>query len=272
MHRFDSEARLDLLDLHIEQVKQMPGVAAGAGGADGEALLLPIDPFANQHQRARRKPFALEQGRQVGDEVGQHLLDRFRRGDRLEKAQRRARRFLGDDWVERLAGPAERLVEPEQQGLAEAAGERATGDPDQLADGLDPEAAGGVLRNLVEPQRRGRKAAMASSSPPLGQRLMRLFAEAGERVGRAGGPGNPDPRAEPEPRAEAQDALAHPLLAAEQMGDSSEVEPQAIRSGESPPEESSAAPRTGRGGSGRPHRPPARQSGCRAREPARAPG
>ena len=53
-------------------------------------------------------------------------------------------------------------------------------------------------------------------------------AEAGERMRRARRAGDGDPGGKAEPAAESEDALAHPLLAAEQMGDAGQIEPQPV--------------------------------------------
>ena len=78
--------------------------------------------------------------------------DRLGGGDRLGEAQDGGRRLLRNHRLDRLAGAAERLVEAGEQGLAEAALERAARQRQKVADRLEAESAGGGEDGLLDPQ------------------------------------------------------------------------------------------------------------------------
>ena len=225
-HRIEAEAGFDRLDLHGEQPEEMGAVAGGPGGADGDPLDPPVDPVAEQVEPARGQARLAELRDQPLDQQAERFGDRLGGGDRLGEAQDSARRLLGDDRLDRLAGAAERLVEAGEQGLAEAALERASRQGQEVADRLEPEPAGGGEDRFVDPKRGERKRREGGRLTAGGARA--AGPEAGEGVGRAGGAGDRDPGGEAGARAEGEDPAAHLLLAAEQVGDPAEVEEQAV--------------------------------------------
>ena len=160
-----------------------------------------------------------------------------------------------------------------EQGRAEAALERARA------------ASRSARRSVSRPSRRAAPStssssrsaasgsgASASASPPGGQRMSALAAEAGERMRGAGRAGDGDAGGEAEPARRKRGCAAHPLLAAEQMGDAGQIEPEAVRRRRRRRAASSGGRRTGRAGPARRRRPPDRRRARRGRGRASAPG
>ena len=213
-----------------------------------------------------------EQRHEPAHRLAARLFDRLGAGDRLHEAEQDRGRLFGDDRIERLGGAAERLIEAEQEVAAEAALERRAGHGDQLADPLEAEPVG--VRSSSASSRRS--AASGSGAMRVGLAAVRaedqrLVAEAGQRVGGAGGAGDGDPGGEAEAAAEGEDALAHALLAAEQVGDAAQVQPEPVRAGGRGARASSGGRRTGRGGGARRRRPQDRRRGRRGRRRGCAP-
>jgi hypothetical protein len=73
---------------------------------------------------------------QPGHELAKRLLDRLGGGDRLGEAQGRARRLLRHNRLQGLGAAAERLIEAQKQGPAEAALERPARQLHEVADRL----------------------------------------------------------------------------------------------------------------------------------------
>ena len=152
-----------------EQAQEMGAVAGGAGGADPDDLVDPVDPLADEEQgRTPRPERSSQHGHQPAQRLRHRFLDRLGGGDRLDEAKQDGGRILGDDRVERLGGPAQRLVEAGEQARCRngAAAARAASST-SVADPLEPEAAGGGEHIRLEAERGERQRARApSASPP----------------------------------------------------------------------------------------------------------
>ena len=74
-------------------------------------------------------------------------------------------------------------------------------------------------------------AASASASPPAGQRMSGSVPKRASACAAPAVPATAMRAVKPRRRQKAEDAFAHPRLAAEQMGDAGQIEPEAVRAG-----------------------------------------
>ncbi|MCW3838165.1 hypothetical protein ACFQ1E_19325 [Sphingomonas canadensis] len=84
-HCLDAEAGLDPVDLQAEHAHQVPRIARGARGSGREVLVGAIDPLGREQNGAQPQPALLEYQHEIVDQIGDHLRDRLRGGDRLEQ-------------------------------------------------------------------------------------------------------------------------------------------------------------------------------------------
>ena len=210
-------------------VSRWRAIARGAGGAGADMLLVAIDAEAGEQQRPRAEPACGQFGDEQRHRIGERGRDRLGGGDRLDEAEharwaggrRRSARSA------RLAGRAPdragRAGWCRSGGRAARAGRRSASPIVSMPRRRAASICGGSSRSAA-----GGSGASASASPPGSHSVSGVAAMAGERVRRAGGARHRDPRGEAEPCAEAQDAPRHRPLAAEQMGDAGEIEPQPV--------------------------------------------
>ena len=110
-HRLYPVTRIDPLDAQVEEAGEMHDIAGRARGADREPLLAAVDPVEQQHQCAHTAPARLQQQHHVGEQVGDHLLNRLGGADRLEQPALCDRRLLGHDRHDRFGDTPQCLVE-----------------------------------------------------------------------------------------------------------------------------------------------------------------
>ena len=182
--------------------------------------------------RARREALPLEQSRSAR-RPGRPAPARSLRRWRSARAKRssRARRLFGDDRIERLGGSAQRLVEPEQQALAEAARQagRAASPTSSPIVSIPKRRAAASAASSSRSAASGKRGDAPRPRRRCGQRLMRWPPKRASAWAAPVVPATAMRAAKPSRAQKAQDALAHRSLAAEQMGDAVEVEPQAVR-------------------------------------------
>jgi hypothetical protein len=127
-YQIEAEARIDPVlesgELFMEKEADTVRVAQRPRGPDRDPADRAVYPEKRQLQRPRTFSAPLEIRTERGGKEAYQLLDRFHRADRFGKPALYRERRRRQAWGYRFLHPAERLVDAQEEELAEAPGER----------------------------------------------------------------------------------------------------------------------------------------------------
>ncbi len=230
-HRLDPEARFDRLDLRAQEPEKMGNVAGRPGRSNCDILLHAVDPRAQEDDGARGEPRLFEHANELRHQLGQSPFDCFGSGNRLGKAKRSTGRIPGHDRIEGFGRPAERLIKALEERSSKAALERAARHCQKVADAIDAEAACGAQHVFLDAERSDREPSDRLGFAAGGAERDRMCRAARQRMSRARRSSDSDAGGKSEARAKTNDPRAHPLLAAKEVHDTGQIEPEPVRAG-----------------------------------------
>jgi hypothetical protein len=164
----DPEARIDRVQLGLQQLGDAGGVAAGAGQAHAHRLVLAVQAMEDQLEPPRPLPLGLQPGAQQGADVAGHPLQVGQGADRLEEGQAVEPRGGGTAEDQGLAGRAQGLVDAHHRAQPEPLGQLGARQGQQLADLEQAQARQLGLGRLVQAQGGHRQGGQQRPWPPGG--------------------------------------------------------------------------------------------------------
>ena len=225
-HLLDAEARIDGLQPLVEQARQVMMLPGRPGGADPEAGALLVDAPQDQveaaHALGAHRELAAEILREPADDLPE-ILDP---ADRFGEREGREGGLPRDQRIDRLEGVAHGLIEPQGRVLAEAPDHRRAGHGGELADPLDAETMEGAQGIGREPQGPDRQGRDGIDGPT--RRNDAAWAVARHGPGGAGGVGHRGDGGDALPIETPREVPEQLLLAAEEMRDARDVDPEAV--------------------------------------------
>ncbi len=157
-HGLEAVLGPELVELFLEQAEQVPGIEAGARGADREALRLAIQPIAGEVQLARPAFMRPQRFRQSLQQQIERAVDIGALHDRLGEIHPHIALRRRQQRRHRLVQPAQRLVQPVHQHRAEPPRQGGARQGAEIGDVLQSQAL--QLRAQFFRQAQGKRAAI----------------------------------------------------------------------------------------------------------------